>query len=170
MARCVTPNFTTTSTIYSTFQLFWLLVLLSSSLATELLSAVQTVCPVRRPRHDTDTHTRSRTRKCVWQNLTTAKQRPCQKHPHDNGLYRTRPGRQASARKKHCEHACKQGSKARASMRTCTQQSVSDTRSAAGSKCRAGCGGRGRCAHLAALDEENKDVVVVARLKECHAS
>ena len=53
-------------------------------------------------------------------------------------------------------------------MRTCTV--CSRATHVAHSKCRAGCGGRGRCAHLAALDEENKDVVVVARLKECHAS
>ena len=49
-------------------------------------------------------------------------------------------------------------------------QRQSNTRSAAGSKCRAGCGGRGRCAHLAALDEEYEEIVVVARLKERHAS
>ena len=116
MARCVTPNFTTTSTIYSTFQLFWLLVLLSSSLATELLSAVQTVCPVRRPRHvDTDTLTHA----SASGKTTTAKQRPCQKHTHNNGLYRTRPGRQARARKSTVSMHVSMG-RARASM--CARQ------------------------------------------------
>ena len=51
-----------------------------------------------------------------------------------------------------------------------TERHVHYVAHAAGSKCRVDCGGRDRCVHLAALDEESEDVVVVARLKERHAS
>ena len=66
----------------------------------------------------------------VRHTLTTATQRPCQKHVLENSIYSTRPERHASARKMHSEHACEQGSRARQSMRTCTQQS--DTHACSG--------------------------------------
>ena len=120
---------------------------------------------VLRGRPDT---TRTWTCTSVWRRtFTTARQRPCQKHALDHGLYGKRPGRQASARKQHSEQA-ERVTNARVS--TCVsasqpEQCITCSCSAAGSTCRTGRGGRGRSTHLAAL-KKNEEVVVVARLKE----